>query len=74
MKIISKRQTMALYRQHPGSRLFRFCTGKYKWSAIMLAGKFRTYAAFWPCLLSTVRIAMVPMSFFAASLSINPSL
>ncbi|WP_447617854.1 DUF987 family protein [Enterobacter roggenkampii] len=23
---------MALYRQHPGSRLFRFCTGKYKWS------------------------------------------
>lgn len=32
MKIISKRQAMALYRQHPGSRLFRFCTGKYKWS------------------------------------------
>ncbi|WP_312701537.1 DUF987 family protein [Escherichia coli] len=32
MKIISKRQAMALYRQHPGSRLFRFCTGKYKCS------------------------------------------
>lgn len=32
MKIISKRQAMALYRQHPGSRLFRFCAGKYKWS------------------------------------------
>ncbi|HEJ7040998.1 MAG: DUF987 family protein [Serratia liquefaciens] len=32
MKIISKRQSMALYRQHLGSRLFRFCTGKYKWS------------------------------------------
>ena len=32
MKIISKRQAMALYRQHPGSRLFRFSTGKYKWS------------------------------------------
>ena len=32
MKIISKRQAMALYWQHPGSRLFRFCTGKYKWS------------------------------------------
>jgi len=30
MKIISKRQAMALYRQHPDSRLFRFCTGKYK--------------------------------------------
>lgn len=32
MKIISKRQAMALYRRHPGSRLFRFSTGKYKWS------------------------------------------
>ena len=32
MKIISKRQAMAIYRQHPQSRLFRFCTGKYKWS------------------------------------------
>ncbi|MBJ3592286.1 DUF987 family protein [Salmonella enterica subsp. enterica serovar Saintpaul] len=32
MKIISKRQAMALYRQHPGSRLFRFSTGKYQWS------------------------------------------
>ena len=32
MKIISKRQAMAIYRQPPGSRLFRFCTGKYKWS------------------------------------------
>lgn len=32
MKIISKRQAMALYRQHPQARLFRFCAGKYKWS------------------------------------------
>ncbi|EKN3732776.1 DUF987 domain-containing protein [Yersinia enterocolitica] len=32
MKIISKRQAMAIYHQHPHSRLFRFCTGKYKWS------------------------------------------
>lgn len=32
MKIISKRQAMAIYRQHPGSRLFHFCTGKYTWS------------------------------------------
>lgn len=23
---------MTIYRQHPQSRLFRFCTGKYKWS------------------------------------------
>ena len=32
MKIISKRQAMAIYRQHPKSRLFRFCTGKNYWS------------------------------------------
>nr|HBK6101708.1 DUF987 family protein [Citrobacter freundii] len=32
MKIISKRQAMAIYRQHSQSRLFRFCTGKYYWS------------------------------------------
>lgn len=32
MKIISKRQAMAIYRQHPDSRLFRYCTGKYRWS------------------------------------------
>lgn len=32
MKIISKRQAMAIYRQYPQSRLFRFYTRKYKWS------------------------------------------
>lgn len=32
MKIIPKRQAMAIHRQHPQSRLFRFCTGKYQWS------------------------------------------
>ncbi|MHA1053390.1 DUF987 family protein [Enterobacter mori] len=32
MKIISKRQAMTIYRQHPQSRLFRSCTGKYQWS------------------------------------------
>lgn len=31
MKIISKRQAMTIYRRYPQSRLFRFCTGKYKW-------------------------------------------
>ncbi|HBM3076194.1 TPA: DUF987 family protein [Klebsiella oxytoca] len=30
MKIISKRQAMTIYRLHPESRLFRFCTGKYR--------------------------------------------
>ena len=32
MKIISKRQAMAIYRQHSESWLSRFCTGKYHWS------------------------------------------
>ncbi|HDR2588677.1 DUF987 family protein [Enterobacter ludwigii] len=35
MKIISKRQAMAIYHKYPQSRLFRlfrFCTGKYTWS------------------------------------------
>jgi len=32
MKIISKRQAMTIYRQHPQSRLFRFCTGRYQCS------------------------------------------
>lgn len=32
MKIIPRRQAMAIYRRHSQSRLFRFCTGKYAWS------------------------------------------
>ncbi len=32
MKVISKQQAMAIYLQHPQSRLFRFCTGEYHWS------------------------------------------
>lgn len=31
MKTISKREAIAIQRQHPGSRLFRYCTGKYQW-------------------------------------------
>ena len=31
MKIISKRLAMTIYRQHPESRIFRYCTGKYQW-------------------------------------------
>lgn len=77
MKIISKRQAMTLYRQHPGSRLFRFSTGKYKWSGSIChyAGReVEDIRAFWPYLLNAVRAAMVPMSFFEVSLSINLSL
>ncbi len=36
MKIISKRRAMTIYRRHPQSRLFRFCTGKYPWSGSVL--------------------------------------
>lgn len=31
MKIISKRRAITIYRQHPASRIFRFCTGRYQW-------------------------------------------
>ncbi|EJF8564198.1 DUF987 family protein [Escherichia coli] len=31
MKIISKRLAMTIYRQHPASRIVRFCTGRYQW-------------------------------------------
>lgn len=31
MKIISKRRAMTIYRQHPASRIFRYCTGRYQW-------------------------------------------
>ena len=31
MRIISKRRAMTIYRQHPASRIFRYCTGRYQW-------------------------------------------
>lgn len=31
MKIIGKKAAMAIQRQHPDSRIFRYCTGKYQW-------------------------------------------
>lgn len=31
MKIISKGRAMTIYRQHPASRIFRYCTGRYQW-------------------------------------------
>lgn len=63
MKIISKRQAMAIYRQHSESRLFRFCIGKYKWSGsiITTAGKCRISGVYWPCLLNVDRTATVRM-------------
>lgn len=31
MRIVSKRQAMAIYRQHPASCIFRYCTSRYQW-------------------------------------------
>lgn len=31
MNIISKSAAMKIHHQHPQSRLFRYCRGKYKW-------------------------------------------
>ncbi|TPD01223.1 YeeT [Enterobacter hormaechei] len=31
MRIISKRRAMTIYCQHPASRIFRYCTGRYQW-------------------------------------------
>lgn len=69
MKIISKRQAMTIYRQHPHSRLFRFCTGKYQCQAVsatMPAGRYRISPACWPYSLSVARTAMARMSYCAA--------
>ncbi|MCW3279167.1 DUF987 domain-containing protein [Escherichia coli] len=30
MKIITRGEAMRIHRQHPASRLFPFCTGKYR--------------------------------------------
>ncbi|WP_237932545.1 DUF987 family protein [Buttiauxella sp. S19-1] len=32
MKIISKRQAMALYRRTSGARLTTYCRGRYRWT------------------------------------------
>ncbi|MFQ3542436.1 DUF987 family protein, partial [Escherichia coli] len=31
MKIITRGEAIHIHRQHPASRLFPFCTGKYRW-------------------------------------------
>ncbi|MIA20616.1 DUF987 family protein, partial [Escherichia coli] len=31
MKIITRGEAMSIHQQHPTSRLFPFCTGKYRW-------------------------------------------
>ncbi|MGK2655600.1 DUF987 family protein [Escherichia coli] len=34
MKIITRGEAMRIHRQHPASRLFPFCTGKYRWHGL----------------------------------------
>lgn len=65
MRIISKRQAMVIYRQHSESRLFRFCTGKYRWSGSICHYHGREVhdirGGVWPCLLNADRTATVRM-------------
>nr|WP_244565416.1 DUF987 family protein [Escherichia coli] len=42
MKIITRGEAMRIHQQHPASRLFPFCTGKYRWH-----GSTETYTAKW---------------------------
>lgn len=74
MKIISKRQAMAIYRLHPESRLFQFCIGKYCWSGSVChyyGREVPDIKVFWLSLPSDARTGTDRMSLCAASLSIN---
>ncbi len=66
MKIITRGEAMRIHQQHPASRLFPFCTGKYRWH-----GSTETYTGrevqdipgvLVPCLLNAVRTVLARMS------------
>ncbi len=60
MKIISKRRAMTIYRQHPESRIFRYCTGNTSGtvaSVITPAGTFRISQESWRYTPNTARTA-----------------
>lgn len=68
MKIISKRQAMALYRQHPESGCFASVPGNTPGpaaSATMQGRRYRISAASWPCSLNVDRTATARMSYCA---------
>ena len=72
MKIISKRQAMAIYRLHPDC--FNSVPGNIAGpgaSAITTVVKFRISRVFWLSLPSDARTGTDRMSLCAASLSIN---
>lgn len=65
MKIITRGEAMRIHQQHPASRLFPFCTGKYRWHGstdTYPAVKCRIFPVCWPCLLNAVRTVLVRMS------------
>ncbi|CAK5468794.1 CP4-44 prophage [Escherichia coli] len=66
MKIITRGEAMRIHRQHPASRLFPFCTGKYRWhgSTDTYTGtvKYRIFPVCWLCLQNAVRTVLVRMS------------
>lgn len=57
MRIISKRRAMTIYRQHPASRIFRYCTGRYQWhgSICYYAGRQDRHGCY-ACLLAVGRL------------------
>ncbi len=68
MKIITRGEAMRIHRQHPASRLFPFCTGKYRWHGSTVARihipavKCRIFPVCWLCLQNAVRTVLVRMS------------
>ena len=67
MKIITRGEAMRIHQQHPASRLFPFCTGKYRWhgSAETYTGsevQYRIFPVCWPCLQNVVRTVLARMS------------
>ena len=46
MKIITRGEAMRIHQQHPASRLFPFCTGKYRWHGSAEAYTGRVLAVF----------------------------
>ncbi|STC70642.1 CP4-44 prophage [Escherichia coli] len=65
MKIITRGEAMRIHQQHPTSRLFPFCTGKYAGTAALKripVVKCRIFPVCWPCLLNVVRTVLARMS------------
>ncbi|GCJ33827.1 hypothetical protein BvCmsL119A_03958 [Escherichia coli] len=65
MKIIPRGEAMRIHQQHPASRLFPFCTGKYRWhgSAEAYTGRdVQDIPGGWLCLQNAVRTVLARMS------------